>query len=263
MKDIILDVVLYMREHNERDLSIEELADRFGYSKFHFAREFRKALGVTPNEYWAALKMEQSLSELERSSSILNAHLKTGYQSTGTFVTSFKNATGFTPGQYQEEIKGLSVFLEAKRYENNDDKIHTHYSFDKKNPATYQKHTLSVVCHLPDNFKGLIFVGMFNKPLPVGAPVLGKAMTKTNKCVIDQIPDGEYYALACAIKSSINPLTYFQPKHWLRDLHRTPYNFPLEADTEIALTLREEDPTDPAIPLNPVKLLIDAILNHT
>jgi hypothetical protein len=54
-------------------------------------------------------------------------------------------------------------------------------------------------------------------------------------------------------------LTYFLPKYWLRDLHRTPYTFPLEADTEIELSLREALSTDPAIPLNPVKLLIEAM----
>ena len=259
MKDIIRDITQFMREHTERDVSIEELANRFGYSKFHFSREFKKAIGVTPNEYWAALKMEQSLSRLE-TSSILNAHLRTGYQSTSTFTSSFQKATGFTPGQYQEEIQKLSLFNEAKKYEGNSEKVHTHYSFDKKDPLTFQEHVLMVTCHLPDDFKGLVFVGLFTKPLPVEPPVLGKAMTKTNKCVIDQIPNGEYYALVCAIKSSINPLIYFQPNHWLRDLHRVAYNFPLDRDTEIEFILREVDQTDPAIPLNPMKLLVEAIM---
>ena len=259
MKDIIPDVTQYMREHTGRDLSIEELAGRYGYSKFHFSREFRKALGVTPNEYWAALKMEQSLMELGRTHSILNAHMRAGYQSTGTFVSSFKKSTGFTPGQYQEEIQKQSMFRDAKQFEGSGDKVITHYSFDKNDPATRQTHKLSIICHMPDGFRGLIFVGMFAKPLPVEAPVLGKAMSKGNRCVIDQIPNGEYYALVCAIKSNANPLTYFQPKHWLRDLHREPYRFPLEEDEQIEFTLREEDPTDPAIPRNPVKLLVDVL----
>ena len=259
MKDVIADVTAYMREHADRDLSIEELAARYGYSKFHFSREFKKAIGVTPNEYWAAVKMERSLAELQRSSSILNAHLRAGYQSTGTFVTAFHKATGFTPGQYKEELRKLHILSEAKRYEREGGRTYTHYSFNRNDPQTYQAHRLEVSCHMPDDFKGLIFVGMFTKPLPAEAPILGKAMTRTNRCVIDQIPDGEYYVLACAIRSSANPLVYFQSKHWLRDLCRTPYYFPLEADTEVRLALREEDPTDPAIPLSPVKLLVDAL----
>jgi AraC-like DNA-binding protein len=249
-----------MREHTKRELSIEEMAHKYGYSKFHFSREFKKIMGVTPSKYWAALKMEQSLSDLERSKSILNAHLKTGYQSTGTFTTSFKNATGFTPGEYQEEINKLTMWSEVKSYEGKSDVIYTHYSFDRKDPATFQKHTLSVTCHAPEDFKGLLFLGMFSSPLPSEPPVIGKAMTKTNvRFVIDQIPNGEYYALVCAIKGNTNPMTYFLPKYWLRDLHRTPYTFPLEADSQIQLTLRETLPTDPAIPINPVKLLVEAI----
>jgi methylphosphotriester-DNA--protein-cysteine methyltransferase len=94
MKDLINDITLFMREHTDRNLSIEELADKYGYSKFHFSREFKKVIGVSPNEYWAALKMEQSLSALARSHSIINAHLKTGYQSTGTFTTSLSRNRG-------------------------------------------------------------------------------------------------------------------------------------------------------------------------
>ena len=259
MKELISDITQYMRLHIDRAISIEELAARYGYSKFHFSREFKKAIGVTPNEYWAALRMEQSLIELGNSSSILSAHLKTGYQSTGTFASSFQKSTGFTPGQYQEEIQKLSIFHEAKEYEEHGDSVLTHYTFDKKDPAAVQEHVLTVVCQMPDDFKGLIFVGMFSKPLPVDPPVLGKAMARTNKCVIDRIPNGEYYALVCAIKSNTNPLTYFQPKYWLRDLHRTPYRFPLETDMEIEFTLREEDPTDPAIPHNPMRLLVDVL----
>lgn len=259
MRDSIIEITNYMREHNDRDLSVEALAEVFGYSKFHFSREFKKIIGVTPNEYWSALKMERSLSELERASSITSAHLKTGYQSTGTFTSSFQKATGFTPGEYQAEIQKLSIWNSAKNYEGKSDKVFTHYSFDKKDPATFQERTLSVVCQMPDDFRGLIFVGMFTKPMPNEAPVLGKAMTKTNRCVIDQIPNGEYYALVCAIRSNTNPLHYFLPKYWLRDLSRTAYRFPLEANEEIAFTLRNMLPTDPAIPCNPVKLLVNAM----
>jgi AraC-like DNA-binding protein len=259
MRDSIDEITQYMREHNDRDLSVEALADVFGYSKFHFSREFKKLLGCSPNEDWAALKMERSLSELEHSSSILSAHLKTGYQSTGTFSSSFQKSTGMTPGEYQDEIEKLSLFNEAKTYEGKSDKVFTHYSFDRKDPATVQEHTLSVVCRLPEDFKGLIFVGMFSTPMPNKAPVLGKAMTKTHNCVIDQIPNGEYYALVCAIRSNTNPLHYFLPKFWLRDLQRTPFQFPLETDEKIEFNLRETLPTDPAIPFNPVKLLVAAM----
>ena len=260
MNELMTDITLFMREHTDRELTIEELANKYGYSKFHFSREFKKALGVSPNEYWAALKMEQSLTNLERSKSILNAQLKTGYQSTGTFTTSFQKATGFTPGQYQEEIQKLDIWNEAKKYEEKGGRIYTHYSFNKKDPLTFQKNTLTVKCNVPEGFKGLLFSGLFMKPIPNEAPMIGKATTKLGtKIVFDQIPDGEYYALACGIQSNANPLTYFLPKYWLCDLDRTPYVFPLEKPLEIELTVREKRPTDPAITINFIKLLVDSM----
>lgn len=81
MKEIISEITQFMREHTERRISVEELAGKFQLQQIPFlcSREFKKIIGVTPNEYWAALKMEQSLYELERTS-LLKAHLNTGYQ---------------------------------------------------------------------------------------------------------------------------------------------------------------------------------------
>lgn len=260
MRESIQEITEYMREHASRDLTIGELAQYFGYSKFHFSREFKKSIGVTPNEYWAALKMEQSILSLDNSTSILNAHLEAGYESTGTFTSNFVKNTGLTPGQFQTEMQRLGLYEVAKGYEAIvDGTVATHYSFNRKDPATHQEHRLFVECNAPEGFKGLIFVGMFVKPLPNHAPMIGKAMTHTRSCIIDQIPNGEYYPLVCAIKSSLNPLDYFHLDSALRDLRRTPYRFPLKQDEKIVFNLREAIPTDPAIPLSPVKLLADAL----
>ncbi|GHV02508.1 AraC family transcriptional regulator [Clostridia bacterium] len=259
MKDKISEITNYMREHTDREISVEELADRFGYSKFHFSREFKKLIGVTPNEYWGALKMERSLVELSRSSSILQGQLNTGYQSTGTFSSAFLKSTGFTPGQYQEEMKKLSLYKATKEFEQKEKSVITHYAFNKRNPATVQNKKLFVTCHMPEGFKGIIFVGLFLKPFSSQVPILGKALLKTNQCIIDRIPNGDYYPMACSIRSSMNPFSYFHLDKQLRDLHRTPLRFPLETDTEISFTLREILPTDPAISFSPIKLLINAL----
>ncbi|MDR3318939.1 MAG: AraC family transcriptional regulator [Clostridiales bacterium] len=149
MREIIEDITQYMRDHADREYTVEEVSRHFGYSKFYFSKEFKKSIGVTPNEYWAALKMENSLSELHRSVSLLNAQIKSGYQSTGTFSTNFLQATGFTPGEYKRELKELDIFNEAKTFEESGKGVMTHYSFNRHNPATRQKHVLRVTCALP------------------------------------------------------------------------------------------------------------------
>lgn len=259
MKSIISDITNYMREHTDRNLSVAELAQKFGYSKFHFSREFKKLIGVTPNEYWAALKMERSLLELSRSSSIINAQLKTGYQSTGTFSSSFLKTTGLTPGQYQNEIKKLGLFDIVKSHEDSGQSIITHYSFNRKDASALQEKVLSITCNAPEDFKGIIFVGLFEKPLPTSAPIVGKALIKTAHCIIDQVPNGEYYLLSCAVRGSLNPLDYFFLNNAPRVMHEMPIRFPLENDTEISLTLRDPLPIDPPIPMNPIKLFVDAL----
>ncbi len=251
----------YMQASIDQPVSIESLAQKLGYSKFHFCRVFKKHLGISPIEYRASLRIEKSYLTLSQSKSILSAQLKSGYLSSGTFSNTFSKMTGLTPKQFQNQIQNLDYYHQMKSYEDSDQAIFTYHSFDNKRIETQQKNHCVIHIETPSDFRGIIFVGLFKQPIPNQVPILGKALIKKRTCIVDNIPDGQYYLLACAIKSSMNPLDYFYLDDCLRELIRVPITFPLSATTTHTLKLRPKKICDPPIPINPVKLLIEVLRN--
>ncbi len=260
MESVITKALEYMHTNLERQLTIEKLAQNLGYSKFHFCRIFKKYLGISPTEYWASLRIEKSYLILNQSQSILNAQLKMGYLSSGTFSSTFNKMTGLTPQQFQKKF--IEYYQYIKLYEKYKNGVFTHYAFDHHRVDTQQEKHCQIHVEVPDDFSGIIFVGLFQKPVPNQIPIVGKALIKQRTCLIDRIPNGKYYLLACAIQSSIHPLKYFYLEDCLRELINDPILFPLTTDAEYTLKLRPKKASDPPITMSPVKLLVDVLKKY-
>lgn len=246
-----------MRDNLNSNLTIEDLAYKFGYSKYYFCRKFKKITGVSPNLFWASLKIEQTYIELEKKDSILHAHLQLGYLSSGTFSNTFTKSTGMTPSEYKRNLNHFHKAMHLQ--ESINEKTYFYYSFDSEDYRTYQTHALKIIIQAPESFHGTIFVGIFDKALPNQLPIVGKAMFKKNTTVVSQIPNGTYYAMVVGIPKGAKPIDYFHLDNAIRDIDRSEITFPLTEDKEILLQLRGKRGDDPPITINPVKLLLTAI----
>lgn len=253
----ILEITQYMRQNMNKGISIEELAAHFSYSKFYFSREFKKQVGASPNEFWAALRIEQMYLQIKETDSILHSQLSSGYLSSGTFSNTFLKSTGMTPSVYK---KNLDKFYNAmQKYEHIDTKTYSHYSFNEKDYRNLQQYTATIHIKTPENFEGTIFVGLFDKPISNRPPIVGKAMFAAKSVVINCIPPGAYYVLSVAIPKHSLPVEYFHLDNALRAIDREPIVFPLRKNQEIVQILRKKVADDPPITINPVKLLLNAI----
>jgi AraC-like DNA-binding protein len=256
----IKDITAYIREHILEEFNIEDIADHFGYSKFHFSREFKKIMGVSAAEYLSSLRIEQSIKKLGKNDvSVLNAQLKTGYLSSGTFSNLFSRFTGLSPKQFQKEMDGL--YGDLKGYEAKEAEGIIHYPplLDVPSPPR-SGHKCIVHIVAPDTFKGMIFVGIFDQPISNRRPILGEALVKSRTCVFDDsLKPGKYYLLVCAVEKQRNPLRYFMLDDCLRDIRREPIEFPLKETQEYVLTLRKLEPDDPPITINIPKLLKEGL----
>lgn len=100
--------IAYMEEHFADDMTLEELGERFGYSRLHLLRLFKKDTGATPHDFLTALRLnhakhlliytEQSLPEIAAAC---------GFGSDAHFKTLFKKKIGFTPGHYRKNARKL------------------------------------------------------------------------------------------------------------------------------------------------------------
>lgn len=255
MNDIIKDVLLYMTAHLKDDLTIQDVAYHFGYSKFHFSREFKKLTGFSAADYLSSIKVEYAKKELlEKNYSVTDSSFDAGYSSLGTFSTNFAKKTGLTPREYKYQIE--SLYGLTKAYEQASSKG-IQYRSKKSDPISQNQ--LAVTVHYLDDYKpGVTFIGLFNHPIPNHKLIVGTALTHQTAYQLTSIPDGTYYLLACSIEKTINPLRYFL----LSDCHRgradTAIKLPEQSNNQIDIYLREPLPEDPPILINLPKLLADS-----
>jgi transcriptional regulator GlxA family with amidase domain len=107
--DKVKSVEDYLRDHFDRDLSLEKLAARVGMSPRNFIRRFKTATGRLPNAYIQLLRISAAKDMLERgASSVQDVCRQIGYEDIAFFRNLFKRHTGMTPGEYRENFAGMS-----------------------------------------------------------------------------------------------------------------------------------------------------------
>lgn len=254
MENSIESILCYMREYP--DENIEKIAEHFGYSKFHFSREFKRRTGFSAKQFVSALKIEKSIENLvTKKSSVLSAHLQAGFLSSSTFSSSFDKQTGMTPKQYQKQLEELHRVLVS--YESNHSMIRSHYeASDDRTPYSQ----CIVALHFPEGHaRGITFVGLFRRPIPNHRPIVGKAVVGNTICILDRIPKGRYYLLSCSIEKGSSLTKYLVMKDQLRARVDEALVFPKEDGQIYDLHFRGPLPKDPPITINLPKLLADGL----
>lgn len=102
-------------EENIREkLTVEILADSVHFSKFHYQRLFREAVGDSVMAYVNRRRLTLAAEELVKTdSTVLEIALKYGYDSQAGFARSFKSHMGVTPGEYRK-YRLAPVFFQKK-----------------------------------------------------------------------------------------------------------------------------------------------------
>lgn len=85
------------------DVSLDDISDKFGITKMHIIRVFKKKFGTTPVQYLidrrvsiAQSLLTSTIMPIKEIASLLR------YSNTQHFSSSFKSAVGCTPGKYRQ-----------------------------------------------------------------------------------------------------------------------------------------------------------------
>jgi len=85
-------------------LDVDDMARAAGLSKAHFAREFRRAFGEPPHAYLMTRRLERAAALLRTTDrSVADICLSVGWQSIGSFTTSFTRTYGRSPTAYRAQ----------------------------------------------------------------------------------------------------------------------------------------------------------------
>jgi transcriptional regulator GlxA family with amidase domain len=96
------DLVAWMHDHLDADLSVPALADRAGMSERHFGRAFAAECGMTPAAYVELLRVERARLLLETTdSAVEQVAVAAGFGSVETLRRAFARRVGVAPAGYR------------------------------------------------------------------------------------------------------------------------------------------------------------------
>ncbi|ABP54631.1 helix-turn-helix domain-containing protein [Salinispora tropica] len=115
MDDAVERAIEYLWERYDRPLTLTEIADSAGLSRFYFARLFRNSTGITPGRFLAAIRIYHAKRLLlETPLRITDVSVLVGYSSLGSFSNCFTSSVGISPGRFRRlaptgapELSGL------------------------------------------------------------------------------------------------------------------------------------------------------------
>lgn len=234
---VVKQSILFMNAHLGEALALEDLAGVAGYSPYHFNRVFRQTTGIPPMLYLSALRMEKGKELLlSTDATVTEVAMSIGYSSFGTFSSRFSQSVGVSPRSFRLlHSQGINAIAELKA--NREVLLHKRVHLGLQGKIIR-----------PKSFEGIIFVGLFPKPIPNCRPVCGTVMTTETHYYFDKVPEGIYFILAAAFNWSDQKKTFLLPKNSLRGAADGPVFISHGVVRGYKdITLREADPTDPPI----------------
>ncbi len=92
----------YVEGNLDRKISLEELAEHMGMSKFYFSRKFREYFGVSPGTYIAESRVNLAKKYLVSTNDTLARIAELlGYADQSHFSKQFRQYTGMNPSEYR------------------------------------------------------------------------------------------------------------------------------------------------------------------
>jgi AraC family transcriptional regulator of adaptative response/methylated-DNA-[protein]-cysteine methyltransferase len=102
-------VIKYIDNNTQDNISIDELSQMVGMSKYHFIRVFKEYVGVSPLQFIHATTVNYAKERLKESSSILDTSQELNLSSSSRLHDMFVNIYSVTPQEYKLLGKKLTI----------------------------------------------------------------------------------------------------------------------------------------------------------
>ena len=111
----IVTAKIYIDEHFQETIDLEQISQKAFFSRFHFHRIFTKVYKITPHQYLTKIRLEAAKKMLEiEGISITEVCNYIGFESLGSFSSLFRKQSGYSP-QYYRNIAWLKKRLEKEQ----------------------------------------------------------------------------------------------------------------------------------------------------
>jgi AraC family transcriptional regulator of adaptative response/methylated-DNA-[protein]-cysteine methyltransferase len=99
----------YIESHIDESLKIDGLAAMVGMNRFRLQRVFKSAVGLTPKQYWDAVRLKQLKNGLKQAGDVAEAVYGAGYGSSSRVYEKADTRLGMTPNQYRHGGRGVAI----------------------------------------------------------------------------------------------------------------------------------------------------------
>ncbi len=96
-------VLEYIEEHLSETISLSTLSALAQLSPYHFARAFKKTLGLPPHRFHMNRRIERA-KVLLADRPVTDIALAVGYAETSSFSSGFRRATGMSPTEFRRTL---------------------------------------------------------------------------------------------------------------------------------------------------------------
>jgi AraC-like DNA-binding protein len=104
--DVVDSAILYMQEHINENISLQDLSSHYNYSASRFSSLFKQKTGYAPIDYFIQMKMQKASQQLDfSSSSVKDIALSMGFDDPYYFSKRFRKIIGLSPKQYRSQKK--------------------------------------------------------------------------------------------------------------------------------------------------------------
>lgn len=98
----LLEAKGFIESHFTEDLSLDQISQQAGISKYHFIRLFKNTFGLSPYQYLKRFRLESAKMALLSGKNLKEIALELGYADLAAFSKAFKQNFGYSPTKFSK-----------------------------------------------------------------------------------------------------------------------------------------------------------------
>lgn len=102
--DKINEVVAYINDHLDENLSLDKLSGTFYISKFHLNNKFKQFTGLTLYQFIMKKRLTVARNMLRQGVPVMDACMRCGFNDYSNFLKAFKREFGCTPRDFMKHL---------------------------------------------------------------------------------------------------------------------------------------------------------------
>lgn len=108
-RDLVVQICRYLEGEHDRAPTLDDLAERFALSAFHLQRTFKRIVGVSPRQYFDAVRQGRLKQLLKDRPTVTEALYAAGYSGSSRLYEQAGHTMGMTPINYRKGGEMMTI----------------------------------------------------------------------------------------------------------------------------------------------------------